>query len=141
MAHENVGRPKSEIDWDKVDDLLIADCSGVEIAANLGINPATLYDRCFTDKGILFSQYSQEMKSKGDSLLRKAQLDKALTGDNTMMVWLGKNRLKQRDKEEDSLKDHIEALKKLDEFIKSYTSSQTASNDASNIVNTNSKSE
>lgn len=91
------GRPKSDINWAIVDSLLEAGCSGAEISANLGINPATLYDRCQSDHKRMFSEYSQEKQSKGDSLLRKAQFDKALNGDNTLMIWLGKCRLKQTD--------------------------------------------
>lgn len=95
------GQPKAIIDWKKVDDLLIAGCSGREIAGQLGIYHGTLYDRCFTDNGIQFSEYSQQKYSKGDALLRATQFAKALgknkDADNTMLIWLGKQRLKQRE--------------------------------------------
>jgi len=91
------GRPKSEIDWNRVDALLQADCSGAGIAATLGIAPCTLYDRCLTDKGISFSSYSQQMNIKGESLLKEVQHLKAMSGDNTLLIWLGKCRLKQTD--------------------------------------------
>jgi hypothetical protein len=91
------GRPKSDIDWAYVDSLLEAGCSGTEIAARIGIKPTNLYDRCWTDKQILFSEYSQEKQSKGDSLLKEIQFQKALSGDNTLLIWLGKTRLKQTD--------------------------------------------
>lgn len=94
---ENRGRPPTDISWGYVDELLQADCSGTEIAARLGIKPANLYDRCWTDKGVLFSEYSQEKKAKGDSILREVQFNKALAGDNTLLIWLGKTRLKQTD--------------------------------------------
>lgn len=139
------GRPKANIDWEKVKKLLIAGCSGAEIAANFGLNQHTIYERCVTDNGMTFSDYSNQYYKKGESLLREVQFDKALSGDNTMLVWLGKNRLKQKEKEDDTLQTHAEALKKLDEFISKYglaqNKPQTASIDASNIVNTNSKSE
>ncbi len=113
----HIGRPKADIDWNKVNKLLEAGCSGAEIAANFGINPATLYDRCQTDNGKMFSEYSQEKQSKGDSLLRKAQFDKALSGDNTMLVWLGKNRLNQRENKEEP-KHNEEQAKQNDALIK-----------------------
>lgn len=91
------GRPKSDIDWKRVDELLQADCSGAGIAATLGIAPCTLYDRCLTDKGISFSQYSQQMNIKGESLLKEVQYLKAMNGDNALLIWLGKCRLKQTD--------------------------------------------
>lgn len=96
---ENGGRPKADIDWNKVDALLIAGCSGREIAGNFGLNPHTIYDRCEKDHGVMFSEYSQQRYAKGEALLRAQQFAKALgkttEGDNTMLVWLGKNRLGQ----------------------------------------------
>lgn len=95
------GQPKADIDWKKVDDLLIAGCMGTGIAAYIGISPETLYDRCLIDKGKLFSRYSQEKKEKGDEILRAHQYAKAIgltdKGDNTLLIWLGKTRLKQRE--------------------------------------------
>jgi len=100
----NTGRPKADIDWKKVDELLIAGCSGAEIAGYFGLNPATLYDRCQTDNNKMFSEYSQEKSAKGDSILRAHQYAKALglteKGDNTLLIWLGKTRLKQKESEE-----------------------------------------
>lgn len=98
----DLGRPKANIEWKKVEELLMAGCSGAEIAANFGISPHTIYDRCLTDNNIPFSDYSQQFYAKGESLLRAVQYSKAVKGDTAMLVWLGKNRLKQRDKEEDT---------------------------------------
>jgi IS30 family transposase len=87
------------VDWIKVDKLLEAGCSGVEIAASLGIHPQTLYDRCEKEKDTEFSVYSQQKKQSGDTLLRNAQFEKALDKDNMMLIWLGKQRLDQREPE------------------------------------------
>lgn len=95
------GRPASKIDWKKVDELLMAGCSGSGIAHYIGINPATLYSRCLIEKQLQFSEYSQQKKEKGDEILRAHQYAKALgltdKGDNTLLIWLGKNRLRQSD--------------------------------------------
>ena len=108
-----MGRPLADIDWVKVDDLLVAGCSGADIAGYIGINPNTLYERCMTDHGITFSVYSQQKYAKGESLLKVKQYEKALRGDNMMLVWLGKNRLKQRDKPiEDEQHENLENLAK-----------------------------
>lgn len=94
-----MGRPQANIDWNEVADLLQAGCSGAEIASYIGISDATIYDRCETDHGIKFSEYSRQMKAKGDSLLRKAQFDAAVKDkDRSMLIWLGKQRLDQKDK-------------------------------------------
>lgn len=73
----------------------------MEIASSIGINYHTLYDRTVTDKGMMFSEYSQKMSAKGESRLRAHQYAKALgltdKGDNTLLIFLGKVRLKQRE--------------------------------------------
>lgn len=101
MEKSSAGRPAAEIDWKKVEDLLVAGCMGTGIAAYLGISAQTLYDRCLIEKKMLFSQFSQEKKEKGDEILRAHQYAKALgltdKGDNTLLIWLGKTRLKQRE--------------------------------------------
>jgi len=98
------GQPPAKIDWKRVDDLLIAGCSGREIASNIGLSPDTLYLRCVTDNGVQFSEYSRQKSEKGESLLRAHQYAKALgltdKGDNTLLIWLGKTRLKQRETDE-----------------------------------------
>ena len=96
-----LGRPKADIDWERANELLIAGCSGAEIAGYFGLNANTIYARCLEDNKITFSEYSQPFYSKGESSLREVQYHKAKQGDNMMLIWLGKNRLKQRDKEED----------------------------------------
>lgn len=101
------GRPPIKLNWDQIDDLLVEGCSGREIAGNLGIQPNTLYEKCVEDKKMSFTDYSQHKYEKGDSLLRSVQFKKALDGDNTMLVWLGKNRLKQRDKQPDETDNNI----------------------------------
>jgi hypothetical protein len=111
------GRPKADIDWNYVNELLTAGCSGREIAGEIGLNCNTIYDRCEKDHGISFSEYSQQFYAKGDTLIRKKQFDKAIKeGDNTLLIWLGKNRLKQSDYDNKRLEAEIEAKKRLMEY-------------------------
>lgn len=91
-------RPEKQVDWKLVDDLLIAGCLGTEIAAHFDMHPDTFYRKVENQYSIGFTAYSQEKRSKGDSILRSVQFEKAVKGkDNTMLVWLGKNRLAQKD--------------------------------------------
>jgi hypothetical protein len=99
---KKVGRPKAILNWKKIAEYIQAGCSTVEISAKFGVDVTTLHDRCVEDNGKNYSLFSQENKSKGDVLLRKIQFDKAIKGDNTMIIWLGKNRLGQRDKPEET---------------------------------------
>ncbi len=92
-------KPPLEIDWQLVDDLLIAGSHGTEVAAFLGIHPNTLYNRVKEKYKCDFCEYSQQKKSIGEAMIRKQQLHKALgltkEGDNTLLIWLGKQRLNQ----------------------------------------------
>jgi len=90
-------RPEKHIDWDIVDEMLLAGCLGTEIAPRFDINQHTFYDRVQKKFGITFTQYSQEKRAQGEGCLREVQYKKAIGGDNTLLVWLGKNRLKQSD--------------------------------------------
>lgn len=93
-----------ELDWKKIDFLLEAGCSGYEVAAQIGVHHDTVYNRLAEHYGESFSDYSAKKRSKGDSNIKVVQYQKALKGDNHMLIWLGKNRLKQKDKEEDIAK-------------------------------------
>jgi hypothetical protein len=105
-----------EIDWEKVDQLLIAGCKGTEIAGYLGMHPETLYRRVEEEKKVGFGVYLQEKRSKGDSLLRAHQYAKAMgltdKGENSLLIWLGKVRLEQKEHIEPG---DIEKEKKFDQ--------------------------
>ena len=94
------GRKKTIIDWDVVDRQLIAGYTGTEVAAHLGICPDTLYIQCQEEKKMVFSFYLQQKRAKGNGLIKLAQYDEAINNrDRGMLIWLGKNRLGQSDKE------------------------------------------
>lgn len=94
------GRPKANIDWSKVDNYLKAQCNGDGIAGLLGVHPNTLYEACKTIHKCNFSEYSAIKKGEGVELLRAKQFQVAMEGDKTMLVWLGKQYLEQKDKQE-----------------------------------------
>lgn len=95
-------RPLIDIDWEKADELMIAGCNGVQIAGYFGMHPETFYDRVKKEKKIGFTQYLQEKHSKGEALLVAHQYAKAIgltdKGDNTLLIWLGKTRLEQKER-------------------------------------------
>ena len=100
------GRPRYVLDWAIVENLLQSDCSGTEIASYLGISNDTLYERTKEEKGVSFSEFSLKFKQKGDSILKSKQFESAVVDKNiTMQIWLGKQRLNQRDKQEVTGKD------------------------------------
>jgi hypothetical protein len=107
-----IGRPRADINWDEVGELLEAGCSGREIAGYLGLEPHTIYDRCLQDNKMPFSTYSSQFYAKGEMILRAHQYAKALgktkEGDNTLLIWLGKNRLKQKDMSDEELQTKLD---------------------------------
>ena len=117
---KKMGRPSANIDWDKIDPMLEADCDGVEVASYLGIHPDTLYIRCMADHKMTFSAYRQQKKAKGDSKLKITQFRMALNEDRGMLIWLGKNRLNQKDVQTSDKAPNDNALDKLTDEIKAH---------------------
>ena len=97
------GRPKISIDWHKVDRMLEAGCMATGIAATLGIAESSLRKRCEIDKKLRFSEYRQQKAAKGNDLLRMKQFESAMSGNITMQIWLGKQRLDQSEKSKTEL--------------------------------------
>ena len=99
--------------------MLEAGAKGTEVAATLGVHADTLYNRCAQVHGMTFSDYSAKRKAKGDYDLRLVQHKKAKDGNTMMLIWLGKQRLEQREHaNEDRLPPNDQVLTMLLEEIK-----------------------
>lgn len=89
---KKTGRPKLQIDGKLVEKLAGIGCPNKEIASIVGCSVDTL-DRHFADvitKG----------RENGKTRLRKKQIEVALAGNVSMLIFLGKNMLGQSDKQE-----------------------------------------
>jgi len=129
------------IDWDVIDNMLIAGCNGVQCAAAVGVHPETLYYRCQDEKNTVFTVYAQEKRAHGDGLLHAAQFQKAYKDKNpTMLIWLGKQRLQQKeDKDNQDVKDLESKFdKSMDQVLGLLGSSER--NIDENNINTETKS-
>lgn len=93
----STGRKRIPINWQEVDKLLIAGANGHQIAAYVGVTPETIYERCLKEHEKAFSLYSFEKREKGNSMLLNKQFQIAMTGNVTMLIWLGKQRLGQKE--------------------------------------------
>ena len=125
------------VDWEKVDNMLIAGCNGVECAAAIGLHPDTLYDKCRDEKGTVWTLYLQEKRSHGDGMLRAAQYQKAIKEKNsTKLIWLGKQRLNQNDGEQTISKKNLAELKEalLNGEIRQKDTINTGSNNIVEIL-------
>ncbi len=92
-----MSRPEKLIDWEKVDKLLIAGCMGTEIAPHFDMHVQTFYNKVLEQYKMCFTEYSALKRQQGNSLLRAKQYEKAMKLDNTMLIWLGKQNLGQKD--------------------------------------------
>ena len=100
---------------------------GTEIAPHFAMHPNTLYRRTEEQYGMSFSEYSQQKKAQGEACIRAQQYMKALgqteLGDNTLLIWLGKNRLNQSEKAETTF--DAETVKAFGDIMKQITAKQS----------------
>jgi hypothetical protein len=91
-------RPTKPVDWVKADLMLCAGCPGTEIAHEFDMHPVTFYERVEKEKHMSFTEYCALKRKSGENSIRLAQFKKAVELlDNTMLIWLGKQRLDQRE--------------------------------------------
>ncbi|MEN8171410.1 MAG: hypothetical protein ABFS03_00870 [Chloroflexota bacterium] len=88
------GRPKFKIDYDQVEKLANLQCTQEEIASYLGCSVDTL------QRDAEFCGIYKRGMDKGRMSLRRKQWKAAEDGDRTMLVWLGKQYLRQSDKQD-----------------------------------------
>ena len=89
-----LGRPRIELDLGLIADLAEIGATIEEIAHTIGVSRQTLYNR----KDFL-DTYKQGLAKVKKSLRRK-QLEIAKKGNVTMLIWLGKQLLGQKDRHE-----------------------------------------
>jgi len=88
------------VDPDQVKKLAAMGCTDTQIASFFDMKRETFSRKKAKSKAI---QEAIELgRLKGDTSLIKAQYDKALQGNPTMLIWLGKQRLGQKDRVEHS---------------------------------------
>ena len=94
---KKMGRPLFVVEWDKVDAMAAIDCTQEEIASVLGCDIATLNRASKRERKITFAEYLGQKRLAGNVSLRRAQWKKAVEErDKTLLIWLGKQRLGQR---------------------------------------------
>ena len=97
-----MARPHKHIDWELVDKLAQIQATGQEIADFLGLDYETLDSACKRVYKLGFPDYYRQKTGRGKISLRRSQWQLATEEKNpTMLIWLGKNHLGQRDKFED----------------------------------------
>ena len=98
-----MARPKKyDIDTEEVQKLAGYGCTNIEIADFFGCSENTIRR---------YGEFLTKGRANLKKRLRKAQLDTALSGNATMLVWLGKQMLNQTDKQE------LTEVKPIDEIV------------------------
>lgn len=93
-----MARPKKPIDWLDVVKLCALQCTQEEIAQFCEVCVDTLNARCLDEQGVSFSEFFIQKRGQGKVSLRRAQWQAAQKGNPTMLIWLGKQHLGQKDK-------------------------------------------
>lgn len=113
---EKMGRPLKEIDWVKVEKLCFIHCTGEEIAAIIEVDYDTLVAAIEREYKQTFSEYFKKHSSGGRASLRRMQFKAAESGNTTMLVWLGKQHLGQKDRMDYSSEDGSMTPKGFNDF-------------------------
>jgi len=85
-----MARPTKDIDPEQVRKLAAIGCTNVEIASVLGCSHDTI-ERRFLDE-------VNAGRQAGKMSIRRKQYETAMSGNVTMLIWLGKQMLDQSDK-------------------------------------------
>lgn len=97
MTTRKQGRPKADISEEHVVALAKAGCTVEEMAAFLKVNKKTLERR--------FGKAIEDGRLTRNVSLRRKQVELAMNGDRTMLIWLGKQLLGQSEKSQITGKD------------------------------------
>lgn len=103
MAKGQVKQKQQNIDQNVFESLCGIQCTEEEIMSVFDVSKDTLIRWCRNTYGSDFATVFKEKRTGGKASLRRAQWRKAVDGDSTMLIWLGKQYLGQSDKMEQSL--------------------------------------
>ena len=97
------GRPRKKLtdeQFEQLKQMVRIQCTRVECCNIFGMTEKTL-DRNLKDRGEDgFSSFFEKYGDEGKASLRRQQWKAAMSGNPTMLVWLGKQMLGQRDKQD-----------------------------------------
>lgn len=103
------GAKKIEVDFDVLKSLCEMFCTLEDIAGFFEVSEDTIERRCKEHLGMDFKDVFKMWSAKGRASLRRCQFYKAVNeGDSTMLIFLGKNQLGQRDKFDFDVNENIE---------------------------------
>ena len=90
-----MARPKKKISQKQFESLCAIQCTKEEICDVLDVTEKTLNNWCKETYGVGFSLVFSQKRALGKASLRRNQWKLAEKGNSTMLIWLGKQILKQ----------------------------------------------
>lgn len=114
-----MARPRKEIDKKQFEQLCSMQCTEEEICAWFDVTDKTLTSWCRRTYKQSFSEVFKQKRQKGHISLRRHQFELA-KNNPTMAIFLGKNYLGQKDKQEEEL-----ASEKIQEMLQAVVTMQT----------------
>jgi hypothetical protein len=94
------GRKLIPIDWQEFDKLMFLGASLRESSWWFGCSEDTIERAIEREKGMNFAEYQAQKEVLCKIGLKRKIIEKALAGDNTMLIWASKNYLNWSDKVE-----------------------------------------
>src|SRR4051812_49102411 len=94
------GRPQIEIDPVQFEALCGLHATLPEFASVLKCSEDTIERWCLRHYGSGFAEVNRQKRGTGSVSLRRRQYELAMSGNPTMLIWLGKQMLGQADKHE-----------------------------------------
>lgn len=105
------GRPKIQLDYALIEKLATIQCTQEEIANIIGVNISTL------KRDDQFCTIHKKGIEQGKSSLRRLQWKSAESGNTSMLIWLGKQYLAQKEpKQELELDTTREVVQQIQEL-------------------------
>jgi hypothetical protein len=98
MATNKGGRPRKQIDKEQFEKLCNLQCTLEEMCCYFDCDDKTLEKWCKRTYKKGFSDIFRIKRGNGKISLRRKQFEVALSGNPTMLIWLGRNMLGQTDK-------------------------------------------
>lgn len=113
-----MARPLREFDREMFEKACEIQCTESDICHLFGTTNKTLSAWCKRVYKKSFQEVFQEKRIPGLYALRRAQYDAALTGNATMLIWLGKQWLNQSEKPLENNHSSMELSDEVEELLK-----------------------
>ena len=107
------GRPRKPIDQNEFEKLCGLQCTKAEIQGWFDVSDKTLDKWVKETYGVTFSVVFEQKRSSGKISIRRKQYEVAQKGNVTMLIWLGKQYLGQKDKHETDIGDNAKQVFEL----------------------------